>query len=349
LDKYLEITILIELKHKYSDNIFNKKILIIGPYPPPMGGIAVHIKRIRKKLISQNNDVICLDIVEYLKTKGKIGYHLEILLNVLKRSPDFVYYHGLTLWKFPFDLLLLILLKPFFNFKIILVDHTPRFFYKKNLLYKKLINFMFRFLYKQILIGDSTYDSYLDNKIFLNQNYSVESPFLEPDLSEEDKILGSYPETLINFLDSHEAIILLNASCFHLYENVDLYGFDLAIKLLSDLKKNFYNCGLILACGTTGDHDYFKKIKSSIEFNKNIYLLLQFNHELWPLIKRSHIFIRPTSSDAFGISVQEAIYFNVPAIASNVCLRPQGTILFNSRDYDDFYCKVKLELDKKSI
>lgn len=326
------------LKHEYTDEIFNEKILIIGLYPPPMGGISIHIKRIEKKLIAQKNEVICIDTVKELKTNNKRHYIFKLFSIIKKNQPSIIYYHSLILWKVPLDLLLFIFLKPFFNFKLVLIDHTPRFFFKKNYLYKKIINLFFAFLDKQILIGDSTYDSYIKNKIFL-KNYSIESPFLPPDIDEENEILSFYPKSLFNFLTSYQHIILLNASGFKLYDGLDLYGFDFAIRLINDLNDKQY--GLILASGSITDYNYFKKIENIIECQKNIYLLLECKQELWPLIKRSKIFIRPTCSDAFGISVQEAIYFNVPTVASDVCYRPEGTILFKSRNYDDFYNKVK--------
>ena len=55
---------------------------------------------------------------------------------------------------------------------------------------------------------------------------------------------------------------------------------------------------------------------------------------------KSDVFVRPTNTDGYGISIAEAIYFKVPAVASNVCSRPEGTILFRSRDSDDFVSKV---------
>lgn len=56
---------------------------------------------------------------------------------------------------------------------------------------------------------------------------------------------------------------------------------------------------------------------------------------------KSDLFVRPTNTDGYSVSIAEVIYFKVPAIASDVCARPQGTVLFKSRDIDDFYLKVK--------
>jgi len=56
---------------------------------------------------------------------------------------------------------------------------------------------------------------------------------------------------------------------------------------------------------------------------------------------KSDIFVRPTAVDSYGISVAEAIHFKVPAVASDVCPRPEGAVLFKSRDTTDFIQRVK--------
>ncbi|MDF9507906.1 glycosyltransferase, partial [Bacillus cereus] len=76
--------------------------------------------------------------------------------------------------------------------------------------------------------------------------------------------------------------------------------------------------------------------------------------ELWPLFKKSDIMIRPTYSDAYGISIEEAIYFNCRAIASNVCNRPEGTILFENRNINDLVfnierCIEDMDFKEKSL
>ena len=45
------------LKHIYSDAVYNKKVAILGPLPPPLGGVAVHIQRVGAKLRRQKNQV----------------------------------------------------------------------------------------------------------------------------------------------------------------------------------------------------------------------------------------------------------------------------------------------------
>jgi glycosyltransferase involved in cell wall biosynthesis len=52
------------------------------------------------------------------------------------------------------------------------------------------------------------------------------------------------------------------------------------------------------------------------------------------------LFIRPTNTDGYGVSIAEVISLNKPAIASNVCKRPEGAILFENRNIEDLFIKT---------
>jgi len=66
------------------------------------------------------------------------------------------------------------------------------------------------------------------------------------------------------------------------------------------------------------------------------------------LFKYADLFVRPTSTDSFGISVAEAISMGIPAIASDVCERAKGTITFQSRNTKEFITKIENTLGNKN-
>ncbi len=73
------------------------------------------------------------------------------------------------------------------------------------------------------------------------------------------------------------------------------------------------------------------------------------NTELWPLFENADLMVRPTCVDAYGVSIAEALYFDCPAIASDVCERPDGTVLFRNRDQSDFLEKCRYVLVKTRL
>jgi glycosyltransferase involved in cell wall biosynthesis len=127
------------------------------------------------------------------------------------------------------------------------------------------------------------------------------------------------------------------------YQGVDLYGLDLCVDLVSELKKIYPQIGLLFALAEIGETTYFEETihrirKKTIADN---FFFMTGQKELWPLFKKCDLMVRPTYSDGYGISIAEALYFHCPAVASDVGGRPEGTILFRNRDFDDFLCKVK--------
>ena len=57
-------------------------------------------------------------------------------------------------------------------------------------------------------------------------------------------------------------------------------------------------------------------------------------------MKTCDLFLRPTNSDGDSVSVRESLSLGVPVIASDAAPRPNGTILFRSRDHDDLTNKT---------
>lgn len=336
-------------KHSYSENIKNQKILIFGPKLPPIGGVSVHIDRLSKVYEKNSNIVKIFDSTCEIINQNKVSYIIKIFKVIYNFRPTIIDYHTSFLKYYIHELIILVFLKLFFKFKINIIDHDPRYLYKKSYLEKKILNLLINFINKQVIIGSLTYKSYIDNKIKLKDNFSIQSAFLPPDLSEIDikESLKKYPENLFKFIDSHKKIILINAFNIDLLEGKDLYGLDKAVNLINFLNKNnkiIENnnfAGLILLYQNFNP-EYLKNIKETInKFNlaDNIFFL-QGNYNLWPLFSKANIFIRPTTSDGYAVSIEESLYFGTPAIASNVCQRPKGAILFDINSQSDFNNKV---------
>lgn len=58
------------------------------------------------------------------------------------------------------------------------------------------------------------------------------------------------------------------------------------------------------------------------------------------LLTRCQAFVRPTTADGDAISVREALALGVPCVASDVCARPEGAVCFRSGDARDLVEKL---------
>lgn len=333
------------LEHLYSDTIHNKKILILGPLPPPLGGVSVHIHRVTQKFIQQNNTVINFDATCYT---SRFVRTIQLIVSFIKHKPDIVYHH--TLYHSYLEWVLVIIFKLICQYQLVLIDHDCRDLYKRSQFFKKILRHSMFLVNKQVLIGNLTVQCYRDNHIPLIANCSVESPFLPPDVSQEKRILQTYPPELFEFLHNHAPIVCVNAFSLIMLEGKDLYGIDTSIQLIAQLKNQFPASGLVIVLGQRGNLEYYQELQRTIkvlDVYDNIFFLEE-QKELWPLFKYSDLFIRPTLSDGFSISIVEALYLGTATLASDVCLRPAKTILFKTDNFNDLLQKTCTILASKN-
>lgn len=316
-------------------------ILIVGPLPPPIGGISVHVNRLQKAL--NNSEVF--NIYRY----NDINVLYNLTKRILKNNYEVVHVHVYDVK----ILSLIFLLKIFKKYKIILTGHNSRVFDIVNGLNKTLLKRFIENSDMLIVVGEPVLEHYKKNKIKIPKSVIVESAFLPPDKKEEKKILKKYPEKLFDFLNTHKPILSSNAFRLDFYRGQDLYGLDLCIDLTYRLKKYFENIGFIFAIGKEDyNKKYFDKMKKKIKelnLEKNFFFL-EGSKQYWPIIKRSDIIFRCTNTDGGNsLTVKEALYFKKKVIASDAVKRPKGVIIFKNRDINDLYKKTILTIKELNL
>ena len=76
-------------------------------------------------------------------------------------------------------------------------------------------------------------------------------------------------------------------------------------------------------------------------------MILVGDHRLLPYLAKADLYLRCTLSDTFGASVAESLSLQVPVVASDVCERPSGTIIFKMDDFQDLLRKAGQALRSK--
>ncbi len=323
-----------ELRHSYSDNTHNKRILIIGLTPPPLGGVSVHLERVGKKFKRQGN------VVRHFYSEPRYRYrfifiYLTHLAWVMFRfKPDQVYVNTLFLPNGLQELRCIVWLKGFLAFDITLVEHNGRSPYQVSAHWKERFRSMMHALHKVVFMGTLTADGFAANGIMPACKTSVEAAFLPPDVGKEAAILRTYPQGLFTFLATHKKVILCNGSALRFWQGKDLYGFDQCIDAFISVAQDVQDCALVLVLSKVEQHAYLVQLQAKIKqrnLNDHVFWLIG-QHELWPLMKKIDIFVRPTLSDGHSISLLEAEHFGALTIASDVSERTQKTHLYKTGD-----------------
>lgn len=320
-------------EHRYSDGIHHSCIAVLGIYPPPLGGVSVHIQRVTDKLAQQHNKINFFDTEQPLRRRWWLwAYIIKLMAFLAMKRPTIVYFHSgyvRTSWA---DLVALAMMRRFLKYQLVIVEHDCRHLYLRMRLFKKIYQWVLKRVDKLVLIGQRTMVSYVDNKLEMPEETSIEGAFVPPVMYNNASIMENYPSSLFIFIKDHTPIILMNASNLMMAEGKDVYGLDSAIAAMATIKNTYPDAGLLIALASVGTSAYLQVLRERMKTSgvtENVYILHN-NQELWPLFKYADIFIRPTRSDGASISLQEALYFKIPAIASDVCVRPAGVVLYRA-------------------
>jgi len=317
------------------------KIAIIGPYPPPYGGISVHIQRMATLLKSANIKYVIYAHSKITKTEKDIvnvgSFKKWLIKYFFLCKEDIIHYHSPD-WrpKVIFALLCLRRKKIIFSLH---GDLLTRSFYKGGWLTKHLIIFALRRASIIICVNLKIRDFVAQLGV---KPYSIKviPAFIPPPEKIEDR--KKVPQYIWDFMADHDNLITATGSLIP-YKGLDLYGVHLMIQLLKEIKKRYSNIGILFSVAGHCDSGYLKKIKKKISsycLNDDFLIVKENDLQFYPILKKSDIFIRPSLADGDAVSVREALYFNIPTIASDICQRPQGTIVFKTNESKDLLEKV---------
>ena len=320
-------------KRSYWQNIFMSRVAILGICPPPFGGVSVHINRVMDRFSMQDNALF------FWPTERKRFlfplYVVRLCWWLIIKRPKHLYYHSTYLSTAVIELVLLIIMRWFIRYQLHIVDHDCRHLYTRAKLSKRLYRWVAKRATTVICIGQATKKSYDQNDI--SGTLCVEDAFIPPIHRNASLIMQTIPSSIFIFIKEYTPILLLSVAHLMRIENKDMYGVDMAIRLLAGITNEYPDAGLIIGLAQIKDKPYFDQLQrhmSALGISERIYYVHE-NKELWPLFSYVDLFLRPTLTDGDSISVREALYFNVPVVASDVSVRPAGVQCFKTNDLDD--------------
>jgi glycosyltransferase involved in cell wall biosynthesis len=310
------------------------KIIITGPYPPPYGGISVHIQRITQQLpadayiLYNSARSTCPDAVDfYGKKKFLVFFRLAFTPSRLVHSHTTD--HLLRIF---FGIL------GMFHRKIYLHIHGESltdYLERRHLgafLMKRLIRYL------NILACNSE----LMDKIGAFNPRSITEidayipPRYDPDLLVD--YLGKYGDFY-----SQDRFVISMTGWFSYYQCEDLYGYDLAVRALKRLIGAGKKVALVLSINGIRSSELYQSFLDFVRQNKleeHILMIHEDLPEAWPVFLASQLFLRPTNTDGAAVSVKEALWAEVPVVASDCTVRPAEVTLFKNRSEDDLYDKI---------
>jgi glycosyltransferase involved in cell wall biosynthesis len=322
------------------------RIINIGVYPPPFGGISIHLKRLKENLDRLNIDnslFDCSGINSIEKQTNNIAVisFKTVFFKLFFSKKSIIHAHDYD-YKRLIALYILSL-----RHVIIISFHNERFieyFYSKGALVYSIIDKILN-RFNLIIVDNIKSLNLVKSKLHIKREPRLIPefipPFIVPDIENEQII---YLKSQSDFLISSNAFQI----AFH--NGQDLYGIDLLVELIIELKP--INIGMVFLLPNIGDQEYFEKLQERIKENQiedKFIFITKPIEEASSLWKLSDLVIRATNTDGNSLTVLEALSIGTPVLASDCTSRPEGTILFKNRDGKDLREKVRTVLTSIEI
>jgi glycosyltransferase involved in cell wall biosynthesis len=323
-----------------------KTIVLIGPYPPPYGGVSVHIQRLKERLLDAGLKCVVLDVTSpsnrddgtVLSTRA-----IRKWFAVLRQETCVIHIHvsGLHRKNNAAIIAALSMLSVMTRNKTIVTFHSAAGTNIGSLssFRKIVLRMALSRIHHYIAVAPAIREALKELGINAERISTVPA-FLPPRTRTED--FDEIPQQIWDFVGAHAPVITANAGRIDYFGGIDVYGIDLCIDLCANLRELSPHHGFIFCIANVTNHDYLNELRRRI-IEKRIadnFLFVTRSYAFYPFLTKSDLFVRPTSTDGEAISVREALYFKIPTIASDAAQRPKGTIEFANRNLDDLIAKV---------
>ena len=302
------------------------KILIVGAFPPPIGGITVHIKRLFDSLRDKGHQVEVYDFGgkpspqkpdEVFSTYQKILQRLFYYMG--KKHPDTILHiHVSAMGKFRWIGPILITI--FRNYPKVITIHSGSFTNSvegiSNPGYIKwLLN-----SFDQIITVSKEQKDYLQDWGIPEEKIEIIPAFISQKPNSE-----ALPGSVEKLLKEKKVLVLTSGYL------TPLYNYDVLISAIEKLPAEEY--GFMFAVYHQYDPDYESKIVARLSSLNNVILLRDLTPEVYlQVVKNCQIYVRATLRDGDSVAIREALQMGKTVFASDIVQRPAACQLFSAQD-----------------
>ncbi|HYM75138.1 MAG TPA: glycosyltransferase [Candidatus Dormibacteraeota bacterium] len=317
------------------------RVLQLGPYPPPYGGVQTNLVAIRSFLLRKGIPCAVINVTRHRKPDADDVYYpagpIELLRLLARLRYDIVHQHfGGMLTNRILGLSLACTLRP--GTKSVITFHSGGFPTTPEgmaLGPNSFAGLVLRRFDGLIAVNAEIMGFFQKMKVSPDRARII-SPYSF--LMEDDS--SSFPAPLAEFFAAHDPVLI---SAGQLEPEYDL---PLQIDALPKLREKFPDAGLLLL----GSGSIEKGLRAQIDARQcaaHILLAGDVPHAATiEAMARSRILLRTTWYDGDAISVREAMQVGTPVIATDNAMRPAGVRLIPKSDVAALLRVIEEELRK---
>lgn len=325
-----------------NSNLTQPCIGLVGAWPPPWGGISVHIQRLADHLSHSGCRVVALD-TEWRPNKAQppnyysVGKDRWLAARVMRAVAE----SGIDVlnlhlfgpeWKIlvPFAAV-----QELTGVPIVVTMHSLRrcaatLVPRERWVFSQAARRLQHFL----CAGDHVRSNLLEFGVPPERTTTI-IPYLAPSLAGDP---GSLPPEVEAFMASRQPLVSSGTGVLVKHDGRDLYGLDLFVRVANVVRRHYPDIGFVFVIAGECDAELVGDALEFIADNGLEHNVLLYRKPISPgtlLWARSDVFVRPTLSDGDAISLREALEGGVPCVASDAVKRPDSVRLFRTSDWAD--------------
>jgi len=315
------------------------KVLLVGPYPPPFGGISATVHDLRKFLLTQTSvDVQVLNIGEgrtipsenYLAVTGPVGF-IRTVLRFARRG--YLIHletngHNKKSW---LTALVCVLAGLFNGQKTIIAFGSgmlPGYLKQCNLAHRLIARATVKWAGCLICRNDEMVTALKISGGVLDRIMVVPGF-----VGLSGQASQAVPQEITEFCRRHDPVL---GAAVNLSPE---YGIPLALQTLATLRQDYSKAGLILL--GVGP-EVAATLPDLMPVREHVLLA----GVVPPNVARTvmsmlNVFLRPTYFDGDSVSVREALALGIPVVASATGMRPASVVTFQVGDCNDLCKKLR--------
>jgi len=307
------------------------EVAIIGPYPPPAGGISVHVERLAA-LLADHFRVVVVDPYRreqcgapaFVKPAGRwaalSGQHAAYVIR--RQAADLVHVHVSSMGRFATGGWPMLASLPGKSRRVLTI-HSGSFAREvrsAGRLHAKLIQSIVCRFDHVIAVNTEICSQLLDFGVSPDA-VSVLPAYLPPPVPS----LAAGRERLAPLLHGGRQVLVTSGYGIREY---GLHVIARALRESPDLQARF---SLALCLYNTYDEGYVAEVGKLLEGLPAVAMFRDLNAtEFSEVLAAGDIYVRATAFDGDAVAVREGLYFGKPVVASDAAERPPGCFLFKA-------------------
>ncbi len=306
------------------------KIMLIGPYPPPHGGVSVHVSGIQEQL---NAAGVPCEVLNTERTRPGLRFGAVLLRHAWQGWTLHLHTNGHN-WK-SWLLALGCGLAGQGSGGGMLTLHSGMLpaYLEETSLWRRALARTACVLYTRIICVSPKIRAAI-----VALGVPAQRTEIVPASLKTERPRVAHERRVLVWLGRHWP--LFSTTLFFRPE----YGFDVLVDALVRLRPRYPSLGCLVMGSGEQRAEAEKRIQDA-GLENNVLMAGDVGHDVClSLMAASQVFIRSTLEDGDSISVREAIALGIPVVASEVGMRPNAAILFRPGDAEELAAKIELAL-----